>query len=272
MADADLPNLIAFSRLAELSQSLVARAPELVAAGSQTGREEIAGRLDDRLATLARTLDRATIDPQKRQEARSQLAGLTTNLVALDGFVRQRIEADHAFESVMARLPALAARVRQVVDDALSAEGSREPRLDADIAAADRSRLIAWSAASLESVTLMLATPAICTRSRLERIDTELQILVAHMAGLRERLPPQLQQKISALQDTIAGFGLGSQSIIKARQGQIDAGMATNTSLRFINEATDQFVATVSAILKSTQQETRGRSAALNRTVSSFDL
>jgi hypothetical protein len=38
VADIDLPNLIAASRLAELSQSLVAQASELAAAGSQTRR------------------------------------------------------------------------------------------------------------------------------------------------------------------------------------------------------------------------------------------
>jgi two-component system NtrC family sensor kinase len=269
VADINLPNLIAASRLAELSQSLVAQASELAAAGSQTRRQEIMDRLDHRLTALAHALDRAAIDPQQRRDVRAQLDGLATNLKALNGFVRQRIDADKAFASVMARLPALAARVRQVVDKVLSGEGSGEPGV---VAAADRSRLIAWSAAGLESVTLMLATPAIGTRSRLERVNAELQMLVTRMAGLRDRLSPQLRQKIDALHDDIARFGVGDHGILRARQAQIEAGMAIETALRFINQAIDRFVATVSVILTGTQHEIRSRSAALDRTVSSFDF
>ena len=50
VANTNLPNLLAASRLSELSQSLVARAPELAAAGSQTQRQGIVDRLNDRLA------------------------------------------------------------------------------------------------------------------------------------------------------------------------------------------------------------------------------
>ena len=58
VANINLPNLLAASRLSELSQSLVARAPELAAAGSQTQRQGIADRLNERLAALAQVLDR----------------------------------------------------------------------------------------------------------------------------------------------------------------------------------------------------------------------
>jgi phosphoglycerate-specific signal transduction histidine kinase len=122
VADTNLPNLLAASRLSELSQSLVARAPELAAAGSQTQRQGIADRLNERLAALADVLDRidrTAIDPGQLQNVRSQRDALATNLRALDDFVQQRIDADSALATVMARLPALAARVRNVADEAL---------------------------------------------------------------------------------------------------------------------------------------------------------
>jgi hypothetical protein len=50
LADTDLPNLIAASRLSELSQPLVAIAPELARARSQMRRQPIAGKLNERLA------------------------------------------------------------------------------------------------------------------------------------------------------------------------------------------------------------------------------
>src|SRR3954469_11127262 len=95
-ANPNLPNLLAASRLSELSQSLVARAPELAAAGSQTQRQGIADRLNERLGALAHGLDRinrTAIDPGQLQNVRSQRDALATNLRALDDFVRQRIEA-----------------------------------------------------------------------------------------------------------------------------------------------------------------------------------
>ena len=272
VANTNLPNLIAASHLAELSQSLVARAPELAAAGSQTQRQGITDRLDDRLAALARALDGMAIGSGQLRDVQSQRDGLATGLKALDGFVRQRIDADNAFETVMARLPALAARVRQVADDAVIADGNGQPRPDAAVTAADRPQLVAWSAAGLEGITLMLATPAIGTKSRLERVQAEFQSLVARMAGARERLPPALRQKVDVLHDNIAGFGSGAKSIFHARQAQIEAGTAIQTSLKLIEQAMDRFVGSVSVILGASQREIGDRSASFNRTVSYFTL
>jgi signal transduction histidine kinase len=247
----------------------------MAAAGSQTQRQGIVDRLNDRLAELASVLgriDQAAIDPEQLRDVRSQLDALATNLKALDEFVRQRIYADDAFETVMARLPVLAARVREVADEALVAEGGGEPRPDSAVAATDRPRLIAWSAAGLEGVTLMLATPAVHTVSRLERVKSELQTLVTRMDGLREQLPPQVRLKIDGLHDNIAQFGLGDQSIFQARRVQIEAGTAIQTSQQLIDQSIDKFVASVSVILKATQQEISGRSAQFIQTVSWFNL
>ena len=264
VAHTDLPNLIAASRLSELSQSLVARAPELAAARSQTQRQGIMDRLDDRLAALAAVLDRLTIDSEQLRDVRLQRDGLATSLKALDGFVRQRIDSDKAVESVMARLPALAARVRQVADEALTADSDGGAHPDLAVSPVDRPRLIAWSAAGLEGATLMLAASAIDTKSRLERVNAVFDNLIARMAGLRDQLPPALRQKIDSLHDNIAGFGLGSQGIFQARRAQIETSTAIQTSLKLIEQAMDRLVASVSVVLGKTQQEISGRSARNN--------
>ena len=272
VANTDLPKLIAASRLSELSQSLVARAPELAAAHSQTQRQGIMDRFDDRLAALGRVLDRLAIDPEQLRDVRLQRDGLATSLKGLDGFVRQRIDAENAFDRVMARLPALAARVRQVADQALTGDSDAGAHSDLVINSADRPRLIAWSAAGLESVTLMLATSAIDTKSRLERVNAAFDSLIARMAELRDQLPPPLRQKIAPLHDSIAGFGSGAQGIFQARQAQIEIGTAIQTSLKLIEQAMDRLVGSVSAILNKTQQEINGRSDSFNDTISRFNL
>src|SRR6516165_3567969 len=275
VANTNLPNLLAASQLSELSQSLVAQAPELAAAGSQTQRQGIADRLNERLAALAHVLDRidrTAVDPGQLQNVRSQREALATNLRALDDFVRQRIDADGAFATVMARLPVLAARVRQAADEALIARGDGEPSAGVAATSIERPRLIAWSAAGLEGITLMLGTPAVETKSRLERIRVEFETLVSRMEVVRSHLSAQMRQKIDAMHDDIVQFGSGDQGIFQARQGQIEAGTAIQTSLRLIDQNIDKFLASVSTILGATQQEISDRSANLNQTISHFNL
>src|SRR5262249_35760867 len=216
VAHTTLPILLAASRLSELSQSLVARAPELTAAGSQTQRQGIADRLNERLAALADVLDRmdrTAIDPGQLQNVRSQRDALATNLRALADFVQHRIDADSALATVMARLPALAARVRNVADEALIAGGDGEPGAEAAATSIERPRLIAWSAAGLEGITLMLGTPAVETKSRLERIRAEYETLVSRMEEGRSHLSAQMRQKIDAMHDDIVQFGSGAQGL-----------------------------------------------------------
>jgi len=220
VANTNLPNLLAASQLSELSQSLVAQAPELAAAGSQTQRQGIADRLNERLAALAHVLDRidrTAVDPGQLQNVRSQREALATNLRALDDFVRQRIDADGAFATVMARLPVLAARVRQAADEALIAGGDGEPSAGVAATSIERPRLIAWSAAGLEGITLMLGTPAVETKSRLERIRLEFETLVSRMEVVRSHLSAQMRQNIDAMHDDIIQFGSGDQGIFQAR-------------------------------------------------------
>jgi PAS domain S-box-containing protein len=269
IAGASLPNLVAASRLSELTQALVATAPEIAAAGSQVRRQAIAEQLSDRLAALTAAidnLDQATIDPQRLAGVRAQLAALALNLSALDGFVQQRIDADDAFEAVMARLPALAARVREVVDQAGVGPPSGDP------ATADRTRLIAWTAAGLEGITLMLATPSVRTASRLERVNAEFEALVARMEGLREQLSPPLRSKIDDMHRTTTQFGHGSPNIFQARRVQIEAAAATGTALRLIETSSGGLAASVSAILGATQEEIAGRAAYFHRTAAYFNL
>ena len=206
IANADLPNLIAASQLSELSQSLVATAPELAGAGSQMRRQAIADELNERLAALTSAIDRINpraTNPDQLRAVRSELKGLATNLGGLSGFVQQRIDAGDAFETVMARLPDSAARVRKVADETISAATS----IGSPTAAQDRSRLIVWSAAALEGITLMLATPSVRTASQLDRLKAEFAAIVRRMDSLRDGMPEPLQSKVDGLHRAIVQFG-----------------------------------------------------------------
>jgi serine phosphatase RsbU (regulator of sigma subunit) len=271
IANADLPNLIAASQLSELSQSLVATAPELAGAGSQIRRQAIADELNERLAALTSAIDRINpraTNPDQLRAVRSELKGLATNLGGLSGFVRQRIDAGDAFETVMARLPDSAARVRKVADETMSAATST----GSPTATQDRSRLIVWSAAALEGITLMLATPSVRTASQLERLKAEFAAIVRRMDSLRDGMPEPVQSKIDGLHRAIVQFGLGTPNLFDTRRVRIEADTATQTSLRLLQQQSDRFIASVSAILRATQEEVDGRSAYFNRMISYFNL
>jgi hypothetical protein len=92
------------------------------------------------------------------------------------------------------------------------------------------------------------------------------------MEVVRSHLSAQMRQKIDAMHDDIVQFGSGDQGVFHARQAQIEAGAAIQTSLRLIEQNIDKFLATVSMILSATQQEISGRSANLSQTISHFKL
>ena len=110
IAETNLPALIASSRMSELSQTLVAAAPEIALADTQLRRQTIEDQLNDRVAALVRTvarLDGAAVDQEQVSEMRRQLDELFVNLKGLNELVRERIDATNALEAVMARLPRL---------------------------------------------------------------------------------------------------------------------------------------------------------------------
>ena len=156
IADTNLPALISAARLSELSQTIVATAPEIALADTQTRRQAMTDQVNEHAASLARTADRieqAITDREQIAEMRRRLATLIANLKGLDELVRRRIDADEAFGTVVSRLPALAARVRGVADLVAIGGASHDASSDPARLDADQAQLIAWSAAGLESIT-----------------------------------------------------------------------------------------------------------------------
>src|SRR5260370_24320603 len=126
---------------------------------------------------------------------RRRLATLTANLKGVDELVRRRIDADEAFGTVVDRLPSLAARVRDVADLAIGRDASSGPAFPET----DRARLVAWSAAALEGITLMLATPAARSPSRIDYMKADFAALVDRMDGARQPMTAAARTQIDAM-------------------------------------------------------------------------
>jgi signal transduction histidine kinase/DNA-binding response OmpR family regulator len=275
IADRNLPALIAASQLSELSHTLVATAPEIALASTQVRRQVVTDQLNDRTAAVARTVARVGEtggNPAQVADLKRESDIVVTNLKGLDEFVRQRIDANNALEGIVSRLPDLAGRVRKLADAATIGEQDGEPRPDSIISAPDRTRLVEWSAAALECITLMLTAPVANNTSRLERVKTGLKALVERMSNVHAQLPQALQSRIGGMHDEIAQFSVGSASLAEARREQIETDAATQTALRLIQRTSATFEASVSAISRATQQEVARRSAYVNEAVSSSSL
>src|SRR3954468_15519254 len=131
ISDTNLPALIAASQLSELSQTLVATAPEIALADTQIRRRTIVDQLNERVTAVAGTIERldpAAVDREQASYMQRQLNTLVTNPRGLDELVRERIDTNDALEAAMARLPSLAVRVRKVASDSMIGEQDSERR------------------------------------------------------------------------------------------------------------------------------------------------
>ena len=108
IANTNLPALIAASQLSQLSQTLVATAPEIALANTQLRRQAIIDQLNERAAALAGLVSRVGqtgTDHAQVADLQRELNVVVTNLKGLDEFVRRRIDASNALEAIVIRLP-----------------------------------------------------------------------------------------------------------------------------------------------------------------------
>src|SRR5215475_7155503 len=264
IADTNLPALIAASQLSELSQTLVATAPEIALADTQLRRQTIVDQLNERVTAVVDTIERldpAAVDREQASYMQRQLNTLVTNLRGLDELVRERIDANNALEAAVARLPGLAARVRNVASESVIGEQDRVHY---------EGRLVEWSAMALECITLLLTTSAVPSASRLERVKSQIKSLIDGMEKIQAQLPQTVQSKIESTQSDIAQFGLGVSSLPDARSVQIESEAAIGTALRLIKQTSGAFLASVSAVSSATQYDISRRSKYFNEMVAYF--
>jgi signal transduction histidine kinase/DNA-binding response OmpR family regulator len=273
IADTNLPALIGASQLSELSQTLVATAPEIALADTQIRRQTIVDQLNERVTAVVDTiarLDPAAVDREQASHMQRQLSTLVTNLRGLDELVRERIDANNALEAAVARLPGLAARVRSVASESVIGEQDRERSSASTMSRPYEEHVVEWSAMALECITLMLTTTGIPSTSRLERVKSQIKLLIDGMERIRSLLPQTVQPKIESIQSDITQFGLGVSSLPDARRVQVQNEAAIGTALRLIKQTSGAFVASVSAISSATQYDIGRRSKYFNEMIAYF--
>jgi PAS domain S-box-containing protein len=258
IAQQELPAMVAAARLSELSHSIAASAPSFAAARTQITREAVAEQLSQELVALQRavkTLEERAVDKTRIASMQRTLDELVIGLKGLDALVGRHIEIDVAYQDVLARLPPLVPRIREV-----SGPGAGD--LDPDGA------LARWTSAALDTTSLMLAAPAMGNISRLARLRAEIAPRVAAMIEARNRLAPALQRRIARVHDDIVAFSRGPGNIIDERQLEIEMAPALQLGLSLNGQTGEALVAAVAEIFAAVQQDVDGRAVRLDRSVS----
>jgi signal transduction histidine kinase len=257
LAESKLPALVAAARLSELSHSIAASSPSFAAARTQINREAVAEQLSHELVDLQRalkTLEERVIDKPHAATLQRRLDELVSGLRGLDGLVGRHIDAETAYQNILARVPPLVPRIR-----AVSAPVGE--------AAADGA-LAHWSGAALDATSLILAAPAMTNMSRLARLRAEIAPVVAAMLAAREQLPAALRTRTGAVHDDIVQFAQGPGNILEVRQQALEMEPALQLGLTLNGQAGDALVAAVAEVLAAVQQDATNRAAILRRSVS----
>jgi len=258
IAQAELPAMVAAAHLSELSHSIVASAPSFAAARTQITREAVAEQLSQELVALQRavkTLEERAVDKTRIAAMQRTLDELVIGLKGLDALVGRHIEIDVAYQNVLARVPPLVPRIREV-----SERSAGDPEPDGALAR--------WASTALDTTSLMLAAPAMANISRLARLRAEIAPRVAAMIEARNRLAPALQRRIAHVHDDIVAFSQGPGNIIDERQLEIEMAPALQLGLSLNGQTGEALVASVAEIFAAVQQDVDGRAARLDRSVS----
>ena len=257
IAETRLPALVAAAQLSELSHSIAATSPRFAAARTQINREAVADHLSRELIQLQRAfkgLEGHVLDKARAAALQRTLDEQVTALRGLDALVGRHIDADVAYQDILARVPPLVPRIRSV------AEPVGEPRTDA--------LLTRWSTAAIDATSLILAVPAMTNTSRLARLRSEIAPVIAAMVAARDQLPETLRARIAHVHHDIARFSQGAGNIFEVRQREIEMEPALQLGLTLSGQAGDALVATVAEILGGAQQDATDRAATLRRAVS----
>ena len=194
------------------------------------------------------------------------------NLKGLNELVRERIDATNALDAVMARLPSLAARVRNVADEAIISEQARNQRCRRDDLRCRPGALgrVVGGGPGMHYAHAGRAGRAQYVAPGAREIRA--QVLVERMEDVRAQLPPPCSPKSAACTTTSPGSGSAPKASPSRGAVQIETESAIQTALRLIQQTSAAFVASVSAIANATQRDIGSRSAYFNETVSHFTL
>jgi len=253
IADDYVPELIVASRLAEQSQSIVANAPALVVAETQTTRRMVALRIDDQVAALDEQIAKLRdggVAADRLQRLTALRDQLVDNLRELDRVVERRIDNERTAQELFQRLRRAGTRLR-----ALEARWAETGGADT---AEQREVARRWIARAEESIELLVECSGL-TQSR--TIEAARADLAERLSGARAALltlAGPARAEVEPVQTELIAIALVNGGVPDTRLARLELNRTIEGLLSGNKILADRFVSAVSRLLHEIETEIRG--------------
>ncbi len=271
LAGQSVPQLIAASRLGQISQAIASTAPSLAAVESEYVRRSVRNQIDDQVHVidelLASLIATGTGDASEGRDLISQVresrAELIDNLQQLDRTVTERLRAE-------ARVSAALRTARRLGDQVVAAHGELN-RLGGSLSGEDgrplRDDVEGWLAATEELLLDMLALPAVDNIAIVRRLEARAEEAIAEAARARERLAPvePLDRVIAPIDRVMAELSAPGRGLYAVKTREL---VATRTQAGLINRnkfLASKFVGSTADYIVWLREDIAGRSAAFQK-------
>jgi len=245
IAGAQLPALIASSRLTKLSKGIAAHAPNFAVANTQTMRETVVDQLEDQVGLLKESLLRvkeAGADAKQYEILQREMNSFVSGLNELDHLVRDRIVVDDRFLRALHQLRELTTRIDGIDLDKEFGR-SVSPGVDRDDAMDPLPRR--WIAAANGAIATLLSVAGTSDAFELEYLKTAF----AADSRIMDQLPPAAASTaLLAVHDEVHRIGIGSDSIFALRATQLRDRNAIQGALAANGRMSSRLVASASDI------------------------
>ncbi len=259
----DLPAATVASTLGRKSEQIVAGAPSLVLADSQSQREIVMGRFGDQVAEmdeLTSKLEGLGVAPEVLETLDHNKGALVFNLETLNELVERRITATRQREAHLTQVVNLNTRVARLRD---AIERRR-------LAATPAGALERWQVLAERAVTLIFAGLAesrgLAETARLpvEQLHSDVAAILAEQETAFAALAADVAQEVAPLHDELRLLAAGDGNVFAVRAAEIR--LQRSIEATFLKNAffADRLVATTAKMVAGAEQEVAQRSQLMN--------
>ncbi|MBY0431399.1 MAG: hypothetical protein K2Q10_09390, partial [Rhodospirillales bacterium] len=274
-----LPAIVSAGRLGQQSESIVAQAPQLMAARSALTRESVKLRITDQVAwlkELVARLDPGIVPPEQIAHLHRLQDELAANLDTLDELMVSRLAAEEARLRYITRATTLAAALRgqdeQVVAAGLERMATLAAAPDAPVAQLRREteEMLAarrWVVLAGEAVALALGGVATEERTALMRMQMGFEGALERAEAVRAHLPETTAHIFAPLAGQLRILGQGPDGVFAARLAAMEVENALRGSSGRNSLISDRLVSAVSTTYSGIEIRVRQEIAEMDRTI-----
>ena len=262
IAKSSLSGLNAAAEIARQTEALVAKAPNLATATSQSARRSVADELEDQIGRLhesMRQLEQSGIAPESFEAVRDQQTGLIRSLRGIDVLVERRFELDAGIVVLNKRLYDLAGKVRASSDEARRIVAGMMPLPGESLAPIEALQI--WMSTSFESAATMLTALAESSPARVRKFAARVAELGDERAHALAALPGIISRPLATAEAELKTLADDRGGVFAQRLAQLSAGATVNGAMSATKALATKFVTSVASLQYDVRQDIDEQSA-----------